>query len=329
MKRLGVFALLLALILIAFPAMAGGPNQTISTGTLQAAPPGYWTAERRARAKPKMPVRAEPTGQEPITASTPIEPATPHMAPGYNPGWEVTPAPAEAASDFEGVACPVSSYQWYYNTDQSSYPERVVGKIFFDDAYGNPMVCSGALIAPRLVLTAGHCAYDESGWSQNVQFVPAYWSGSRPYGTANKILVYYLTGWIPNLNWSYDLVLLQLDWAAGDQVGWLGFATGQSRYQQWVQYGYPAADPFDGSIMVVNISSWGRDDTSKGEPYPMGVGSAHKPGSSGGPWVLYKDEGIYANGVNSWYYFACNQNMYSPYFGDAAWDLYQYALERQ
>jgi hypothetical protein len=78
--------------------------------------------------------------------------------------------------------------------------------------------------------------------------------------------------------------------------------------------------------MYMNMSAYGEDDCSSGQPCTMGVGSPLTGGSSGGPWLLADVvDGVYVNGLNSYGYDApaCTQNMYSPYFSQNTWTLYQ------
>ena len=55
-----------------------------------------------------------------------------------------------------------------------------------------------------------------------------------------------------------------------------------------------------------------------------------REGSSGGPWILFENSHVYANGINSHFLisgpYACQETMYSPEFNDYAWDLAQFAL---
>ncbi|GCE22017.1 trypsin-like serine peptidase [Dictyobacter kobayashii] len=71
-------------------------------------------------------------------------------------------------------------------SDESlSYPLSTVGKVFFTNAAGQNMSCSGtAVTSPNssVVDTAGHCFYQHGDWMQNVLFCPQYDNGNTPYG---------------------------------------------------------------------------------------------------------------------------------------------------
>jgi hypothetical protein len=59
------------------------------------------------------------------------------------------------------------------------------------------------------------------------------------------------------------------------------------------------------------------------------VGSIFTPGASGGPWIINVDGELYANGLNSAKPVSCAETSISPYFGEAAWNLYVYARDNQ
>src|SRR6266567_360194 len=57
----------------------------------------------------------------------------------------------------------------------SSYPLSTVGKVFFTNAVGQDMVCSGTAVASlnqSVVDTAGHCLYWNGDWVKNMIFCP-------------------------------------------------------------------------------------------------------------------------------------------------------------
>jgi hypothetical protein len=173
-----------------------------------------------------------------------------------------------------------------------------------------------------------------NGWSYNVAFVPAYKNGSAPYGTwyANNNNLWSLNGWINSGDLRYDMGGAVLNTNSGYKisqvVGNLGFAWNQSVNLHWFQFGYPAAAPFNGSLLFTNASSYAYSDTSFGAaPYPVGVGNDLTGGSSGGPWI-WKFKGTggasnYVNGHNSYKYLPDYPlGMFSPYFGDGAYNLW-------
>ena len=71
----------------------------------------------------------------------------------------------------------ISTYD-YEPGSETSYPQRVHGKIFFTVPTQGDFACSGTLVASLLrnvVVTAGHCVDDPDvqQWSVNLIFIPA------------------------------------------------------------------------------------------------------------------------------------------------------------
>ena len=62
----------------------------------------------------------------------------------------------------------------------TDHPFRTVGLISMDGGS-----CTGTLIGPHHVLTAGHCVYniETDQWYQNLDFTPGQEGYNRPYGT--------------------------------------------------------------------------------------------------------------------------------------------------
>ena len=186
-----------------------------------------------------------------------------------------------AAASLVGIACadqpsPVSPLE---NTrpeliiagqpDQGAHP--YVGLLVFDDANGPAWVCSGSLISPTVVLTAGHCTdgavaariwMDESLFG-NTQF-PS--SGSTSYdGTPNTYPGYCV------ICSSFSL----LRWLEGD-VGIVTLSepvpTGVvSSYLQLPQVGLASTLPNKSTILVVGYGDRGRL-VGGGPPTTAGAG---------------------------------------------------------
>ena len=81
----------------------------------------------------------------------------------------------------------------------SSYPLSTVGKVFFTNASGQNMVCSGTAVVSsnhNTVDTAGHCLYWNGDWVRNVIFCPLYDSGKTPYGCWAARDLEVPSGWI-------------------------------------------------------------------------------------------------------------------------------------
>ncbi|MBI2786893.1 MAG: hypothetical protein HYX60_11585 [Legionella longbeachae] len=79
---------------------------------------------------------------------------------------------------------PFSSSQLVPISADLHYPYTTVGKLFFTTPNGDK-TCTAAVIANRLILTAGACLHNgngnASGWYRNWMFIPAYRSGNAPF----------------------------------------------------------------------------------------------------------------------------------------------------
>ena len=228
-------------------------------------------------------------------------------------------------------ACPVTRFDTVFDTDNQSFPQKVVGVLFFDDPAGNPMLCSASLVNKRVLLTAGHCVATGRGqWHKNFLWVPGYLDGTAPYGVASGEYVLTLSPWFNNGNFAFDVAFMLIVEPKGEELGWLGFMAGGSPNSKvWRQNGYPAAPPYDGQKLTINTSAYGARECATGNPCAIVVGSPLTGGSSGGPWIYEEGGVLYANGLNSFKRSSCPANMHSPYFAQDAWNLYQNAIGRQ
>lgn len=292
----------------------------------------FWTEERMKQAlkNPMSPLRdGEASAKRSVPALDEIK-LSPPSGPASGAVWTPMSLLRDGQPDAK-IACPVTKYESFFDTDNRSYPQRVIGVLFFQDSAGDNFVCSASLINKRLLLTAGHCVASGSGeWHQNFMWAPGYLNGERPFGEAFAEQVLTFPDWFNNHSFPFDVAFMLLTEARGDELGWLGFMTGGAPNSKgWRQNGYPAAPPYDGSKLTVNVSNYGVRDCSSGNPCTVAVGSPLTGGSSGGPWIFQRDGDGYANGLNSYGYRNCNQNMYSPYFGAEVWSLFQDAVGRQ
>ena len=112
-------------------------------------------------------------------------------------------------------------------TPTTSYPWRAQTKLFSRFPNGLTYGCSGTLINPKYVLTAGHCVFDSTkgGWANRIEVVPGYDNGYRPYGSAYATWLRSVTAWTSSADPSYDYALITLDRAIGNTVGWFGYGS--------------------------------------------------------------------------------------------------------
>jgi Trypsin len=178
----------------------------------------------------------------------------------------------------------------------------------------------------NLIMTAAHCVYT-SGYSVNIEFVPGYHKGYRPYGTWLIQAVVVAKGWRQRHDRDLDFAFLTVVPPGGSgrpiQRVTGGLRLGIDRgYYHWIRlvgYNDADADP----VRCANHSFEFRPGQM--EFYCHGF----RDGTSGGPWVigltsrgagtLFGVIGGYAEGGD--YDWAS----YSPAFGAATLALYRQA----
>jgi len=112
-------------------------------------------------------------------------------------------------------------------TGTTRIPWRLVCKLvmtFKDGARGG---CTGWLIGPRTVMTAGHCIYSHShgGWAEKVEVIPGMNGSSKPFGSQVARWFFSVKGWTKSKKPTHDYgaIILPND-KLGRRLGWFGFA---------------------------------------------------------------------------------------------------------
>jgi glutamyl endopeptidase len=140
------------------------------------------------------------------------------------------------------------------------YPHRAMGLISFSQAGAN-FRCTGWLISPNTVATAGHCVHTggpNGSWSTNVVFYPGRDGVTSPYGSCTATTLFSVTGWTNSSLETTDYGAIKLNCNIGNTVGWFGWwwQTDSLNDEHAAIAGYPGDKPLDqwGSFGVITAT---------------------------------------------------------------------------
>lgn len=225
-----------------------------------------------------------------------------------------------SGSDFCDITKAANSF------NLASYPARTAVALRYYRGDSLKTGCSGMLVSPSAVLTAGHCVYNYAGRTfstfDSLKICPAYNNGvdhpALPVSMAKKIYIfktYY------DRNTTDDIALIQLEEPIGLQTGWvgIGYEANLNNYQNKVlhKFSYPCRDPFgnrvfNGDTMFYNYGYINITSGYLGINSPAATGAQGQSGSS----FLYTDNtDYYAVGVfnysNTYYHYPIRQNAFA------------------
>jgi glutamyl endopeptidase len=174
-------------------------------------------------------------------------------------GTAVERAAVRARLDSEMLEAIIGTDERVRINDTASYPYRCICSLLITASTGAQYLGTAWLVAPRLLLTAGHCVYmsDEGGWVREIEVIPGRDADQRPYGSAVARDFRSVTGWTQDGDSDYDYgaILLPGDARYGDQLGWFGYASRGDDYLRGITVnlsGYPG----DGGPAHVDGTQW-------------------------------------------------------------------------
>ena len=83
-------------------------------------------------------------------------------------------------------------------TPTTSFPWRSICALRITAQNGSRWIGTGFLVAPRTVITAGHCVFmhAQGGWAKSIEVVPGLDEAQRPYGSHVGTSFRSVTGWV-------------------------------------------------------------------------------------------------------------------------------------
>ena len=223
---------------------------------------------------------------------------------------------------------------------------KTSGKVYFEMG-GGGYVCSGAVAKDSntgrsLVLTAAHCAYDETArqFATNWMFIPefdttpTFTCANTKWGcwTASGLVVhsgYATAGGFNTQATVHDFAFAvvgnggksntQLDATVGDfPITFSGITKGQTLYS----FGYPASQKYKGNDLSYCAGPLTEDASNSNLTWGMACDMTG--GSSGGPWLSSFSESTGSGTLSSLnsYGYSGVRYMYGPKFGTKTQDVY-------
>lgn len=300
----------------ALPVAAQSGAPLVARNDNVAVTSNYWTAERMRSAKAyDMPRAAAGATTLAVRAAAGASESSPAHRPSVTGAAKDVrlhaPLRLSSAASTDEVAPTAAGTSGLRFTNERVVPMNVLrnifpwvatGKLFFTGAGGGNFVCSASVIRHRVVATAGHCVYDSelNRFHGNFLFVPGYDNGASPFGGFTWSLATTTVSWasgdgsVPNaadfgMIVVNDKVVGGSPRRIGELTGWLGWKTNALLANNISAMGYPCN--LDSCQILQRTSA---HVLRARAPNSAEIGSDHRGGASGGPWV--QDWGVAATG---------------------------------
>jgi glutamyl endopeptidase len=116
----------------------------------------------------------------------------------------------------------------------TTFPWRAVCALRITAQDNSRWIGTGWLVAPRTVITAGHCVYmhAQGGWPKSIEVIPGLNDSVRPFGSCVGTSFRSVAGWVNDKKREYDYgcIILPRDCRPGDKTGVFGFAVKDNPY---------------------------------------------------------------------------------------------------
>ncbi|MPY93533.1 MAG: trypsin-like serine protease [Acidimicrobiia bacterium] len=124
--------------------------------------------------------------------------------------------------------------------DTTSSPFRAIAHVSSDSTQ-----CTGWLVGADLVLTAGHCVYDYTGFVRSLVITPARNGDMAPFGRCGAVRAYTTRTFVEGGDLASDWGIIELDCRVGDRTGWFGLRVADDAVvgRTVVVSGYPMDRP--------------------------------------------------------------------------------------
>ena len=116
----------------------------------------------------------------------------------------------------------------------TAFPWRAICSLRITAANNSRWIGTGWLVAPRTIITAGHCVFmhDQGGWAKNIEVIPGLNDAARPFGSYQSGNLRSVTGWTASKNrdFDYGAIILPANSRPGDRTGYFGFGVKTDAY---------------------------------------------------------------------------------------------------
>lgn len=116
----------------------------------------------------------------------------------------------------------------------TAFPWRAVCALRITAQDNSKWIGTGWLVAPRTVITAGHCVYmhAQGGWPRSIEVIPGLNDSTRPFGSCVATTFRSVVGWVNDKKREYDYgaIILPTNCRLGDRTGVFGFAVKDNPY---------------------------------------------------------------------------------------------------